>query len=64
MLIGDLHVPYKAVEIPDKFKENLGSGKIHQVLCTGNIGSKEGLAYLKKIAPSFTMVRGDQEEVR
>lgn len=51
------------MDIPDKFKENLSSGKIHQVLCTGNAGSPEALNYLKRIADTFTMVRGDHDEV-
>lgn len=42
LCIGDLHIPHRAVDLPPKFKELLKPGKIHHVLCTGNLCSKVG----------------------
>ena len=39
LVIGDFHLPMRAVDIPDKFKELLVPGKIQHVICTGNIGN-------------------------
>jgi len=41
LIIGDLHIPQRAVDIPEKFKELLQPNKMQYVISTGNIGSKE-----------------------
>jgi vacuolar protein sorting-associated protein 29 len=40
LCIGDLHIPHRTTDIPAKFKELLKPGKIHQILCTGNLCTK------------------------
>jgi vacuolar protein sorting-associated protein 29 len=40
LCIGDIHIPHRATDIPAKFRELLKPGKIHQILCTGNLCSK------------------------
>jgi hypothetical protein len=40
LCIGDLHIPHRTADIPQKFKELLKPGKIHQILCTGNLCCK------------------------
>jgi vacuolar protein sorting-associated protein 29 len=42
LCIGDLHIPHRTTDIPPKFKELLKPGKIHQILCTGNVCTKVG----------------------
>jgi hypothetical protein len=42
LCIGDLHIPHRTTDIPSKFKELLKPGKIHQILCTGNLCCKVG----------------------
>lgn len=42
LCIGDLHIPHRTTDIPAKFKELLKPGKIHQILCTGNLCTKVG----------------------
>jgi vacuolar protein sorting-associated protein 29 len=37
--------------------------KMNHVLCTGNIGNKETLEWLKGFSSNFTVVRGDQDDV-
>ena len=41
LIIGDMHIPQRAVDIPDKFKELLLPNKLQYVLSPGNIGSRE-----------------------
>ena len=59
LVLGDLHVPTRALDMPEQFKNLLMPGKIHHVLCTGNIGSKKTQEDLERIAPNFHHVRGD-----
>lgn len=37
LCIGDLNIPYSSAEVPGKLKALLQPGKIHQILCTGNL---------------------------
>ena len=37
LCIGDLHIPHRAADLPPKFRSLLVPGKIHHVLCTGNL---------------------------
>ena len=40
LCLGDLHIPARAVDLPVKFKELLMPGKIHHILCSGNLNTK------------------------
>jgi hypothetical protein len=40
LCIGDLHIPHRATDLPPKFRELLKPGKIHHILCTGNLCSR------------------------
>ena len=59
LVIGDFHLPMRAVDIPDKFKELLVPGKIQHVICTGNIGNRETTDWLRSICGETHLVRGD-----
>ena len=37
LCIGDLHIPHRATDLPAKFKALLVPGKIHHILCPGNL---------------------------
>ena len=50
LIIGDLHIPQRAVDIPDKFKELLLPNKLQYVLSPGNIGSRETFEWLENLA--------------
>ena len=63
LLIGDIDSPGRSLGIPEKFMASLTGGKVHQVLCTGNIGAKENINLLKRIAPIISIVRGPKDEV-
>lgn len=63
LVIGDLHIPHRIHDLPQKFKKLLVPGKIQQIICTGNVCDKETLDYLRGIAPDVNVVRGDYDEV-
>ena len=63
LLIGDLHIPHRAADLPAKFKKLLVPGKIQHILCTGNITCKETYEYLKSLAHDLHIVNGDFDEV-
>mmetsp|Transcript_5312 Transcript_5312/g.11616 ORF Transcript_5312/g.11616 Transcript_5312/m.11616 type:complete len:205 (-) Transcript_5312:2902-3516(-) len=62
LCIGDLHVPHRASDLPQQFKELLKPGKIHSILCTGNLCSKTLLEYLKGISPDVHLTQGDFDD--
>jgi len=58
LVIGDLHIPDRALDIPAKFKKLLTPGKIGQILCLGNLTDKQTYEYLRSIAPDLKIVKG------
>eukprot|EP00126_Sphaerothecum_destruens_P005974 Sdes_comp19148_c0_seq3m9891 len=63
LLIGDLHIPHRANDLPLKFKKLLVPGKIQHVLCTGNLTSRATFEYLKSLAQDVHVVCGDFDEI-
>lgn len=59
LCIGDLHIPHRAADMPHKFKELLKPGKIHSILCTGNVCTKTFFDHLKTISKDLNVVQGD-----
>ncbi|KZT07859.1 Metallo-dependent phosphatase [Laetiporus sulphureus 93-53] len=62
LAIGDLHIPHRVHDLPNKFKKLLVPGKIQQILCTGNVCDRETYEYLRTVAPDVLVVRGDYDE--
>ncbi|KAK3989862.1 Metallo-dependent phosphatase-like protein [Cladorrhinum sp. PSN332] len=58
LVIGDLHIPDRALDIPAKFKKLLAPGKISQTLCLGNLTDKSTYEYLRSISPDLKIVKG------
>ncbi|KAH8197279.1 hypothetical protein TruAng_008562 [Truncatella angustata] len=58
LVIGDLHIPDRALDIPPKFKKLLSPGKIGQTLCLGNLTDKPTYEMLRSIAPDLKIVKG------
>ncbi|KAI0124922.1 Metallo-dependent phosphatase-like protein [Xylariales sp. AK1849] len=58
LVIGDLHIPDRALDIPAKFKKLLSPGKIGQTLCLGNLTDKSTYELLRSIAPDLKIVKG------
>eukprot|EP00163_Fabomonas_tropica_P014986 TRINITY_DN2730_c0_g1_i1.p1 TRINITY_DN2730_c0_g1~~TRINITY_DN2730_c0_g1_i1.p1 ORF type:complete len:184 (+),score=50.77 TRINITY_DN2730_c0_g1_i1:195-746(+) len=62
LVIGDLHIPLRAHDIPEKFKALLVPNKLQHILCTGNLCTKDMYDYFKTIASDVHVVRGDFDE--
>ena len=62
LIIGDLHIPYKSHEICKLFREHLQPGKIHKILCTGNVCIKSELDFLRTICNEIEIVRGEYDD--
>ena len=41
LIIGDIHIPQRATDIPEKFKDLLLPNKMQYVISPGNVGSRE-----------------------
>ncbi|KAI3623113.1 VPS29 [Malassezia furfur] len=63
LVIGDLLLPYRALDLPAKFRKLLVPGKIQQVVCTGNVCDKQTHDYLRSLANEIHMVKGDYDEL-
>ncbi len=58
LAIGDVHIPDRASDIPDRFKKLLLPGKIQHVLCTGNAGP-ETIQYFRSFCADVVAVAGN-----
>ncbi|GAB0488945.1 hypothetical protein MMPV_000158 [Pyropia vietnamensis] len=63
LVIGDFHVPHRVPSLPARFRSLLVAGRIHIVLCTGNLCTDEMGAYLRSLCPRVYIVRGDMDEL-
>ena len=63
LVVGDVHIPYRAAGLSPKFKKLLVPGKIQHILCTGNLCTRETYDYLKTLASDVHVVRGDFDDV-
>eukprot|EP00271_Cylindrocystis_brebissonii_P009061 TRINITY_DN23669_c0_g1_i1.p1 TRINITY_DN23669_c0_g1~~TRINITY_DN23669_c0_g1_i1.p1 ORF type:complete len:184 (+),score=19.71 TRINITY_DN23669_c0_g1_i1:293-844(+) len=62
LAIGNLHVPFRASDLPAKFKSMLVPGKIQHVLCPGNLCIKEMQDYLKSLSNDVHITKGEYDE--
>ncbi|KAG0221503.1 Metallo-dependent phosphatase-like protein [Mortierella sp. GBAus27b] len=62
LVIGDLHIPNRAHDLPGRFKKLLVPGKIQQIISTGNVCDKETVDYLRSVAGDVHIVRGDYDQ--
>lgn len=58
-----MHLPHRASNIPEKFKQMLVPNKMQHVLCTGNLCTKEQYDFLRTLAPNVHVAQGDMDEV-
>lgn len=71
LVVGDFHIPHRAAGIPEKFQRMLVPNKMQRknrqlitnlivsdVLCTGNLVTKEQYDELRGLAPNVHVVRG------
>ncbi|KAJ1723207.1 Vacuolar protein sorting-associated protein 29 [Coemansia biformis] len=62
LVLGDIHIPQRAADIPAKFRKLLVPGKIDKILCTGNLTDRATLEYLQSITPDVRVVRGEFDD--
>lgn len=60
IILGDLHIPQRSIDISSKFKEIIVPGKAHHVVCTGNFGDR--LDWLKSLGGTLHITKGDYDE--
>lgn len=63
LVLGDLHLPHRSESLPEQFKDLLVPGKMQHVLCTGNVCSRTAEDYLRTLATSVHIVRGDMDVI-
>eukprot|EP00890_Picochlorum_soloecismus_P001829 jgi/Picsp_1/2647/NSC_00877-R1_vacuolar protein sorting 29 protein len=61
--IGDANVPFRSSAIPQKLRALLQPGKIHQILCTGNICDQDTLDFLRSVTSNIVVSQGDYDEM-
>eukprot|EP00658_Telonema_sp_P-2_P005893 TRINITY_DN12223_c0_g1_i1.p1 TRINITY_DN12223_c0_g1~~TRINITY_DN12223_c0_g1_i1.p1 ORF type:complete len:191 (-),score=37.21 TRINITY_DN12223_c0_g1_i1:237-809(-) len=63
VVLGDLHMPHRAVGLPQKFQALLQPNKIKQIICTGNLCGRETMDYFKSVCPDVVCTRGDFDDM-
>ncbi|KAJ2721049.1 Vacuolar protein sorting-associated protein 29 [Coemansia sp. Benny D115] len=62
LVLGDIHIPQRAADIPAKFRKLLVPGKIDQILCTGNLSDRATYEYLRSISGDLHIARGEFDD--
>ncbi|KAJ2584857.1 Vacuolar protein sorting-associated protein 29 [Coemansia sp. RSA 1836] len=62
LVVGDMHIPQRAADIPSKFRKLLVPGKIDQILCTGNLSDQATYDYLRSITSDVFVARGEYDD--
>lgn len=62
LIVGDMHIPSRAANIPAKFKQMLVPDKMQKVVGVGNYCGADQIDFLRKIAPSVYCVKGEAED--
>jgi vacuolar protein sorting-associated protein 29 len=62
LVIGDLHIPQRKLFLPDQFLKLLKPGKVHKILCTGNISTLDGFKWLKTLCKDVVCVLGETDD--
>ncbi|KAJ2008113.1 Vacuolar protein sorting-associated protein 29 [Coemansia thaxteri] len=62
LVVGDMHIPQRAADIPSKFRKLLVPGKIDQILCTGNLSDRATFEYLRSITGDVLVARGEYDD--
>ncbi|KAI3651201.1 hypothetical protein MP228_004682 [Amoeboaphelidium protococcarum] len=57
LICGNLNIPNRSVDLPNKFKKLLTPGKIGAIICNGNLVTRETFDFLKSISHNLHTVR-------
>lgn len=59
LCMGDLHVPHRAADLPERFKALLVPGKVQHALLTGDLCDRAMYDYLKSVCPDMRVAMGE-----
>lgn len=62
LVLGDLHMPHRKVQIPEQFRNIIKPGKVHKIFCLGNLTTIETYNWLKSICKDIICVNGEFDE--
>ena len=62
LIVSDLHIPFRILEIPAKFKAMLVPKKFQHIICVGNMCTSEQVDFFKDLCHDVHIVRGDYDE--
>eukprot|EP01129_Flabellula_baltica_P003057 TRINITY_DN12906_c0_g1_i1.p1 TRINITY_DN12906_c0_g1~~TRINITY_DN12906_c0_g1_i1.p1 ORF type:complete len:184 (+),score=33.88 TRINITY_DN12906_c0_g1_i1:83-634(+) len=62
LVIGDIHIPHRAFDLPASFKEQLSPERLQYILCTGNLCNKAVESYFRRLCPEVHIVKGDFDD--
>ena len=62
LVLGDLHIPQRALVIPEQFLKLIVPGKVDRIISVGNLTTADQMKWLKTICKDITAVNGDFDE--
>lgn len=62
LVVGDTWVPQRSSGIPEVFRKMFTPGRIHKILITGGVGSKEMYDYLRTVAAEVHCTASDVDQ--
>lgn len=62
LVVGDVHIPQCAANLPDAFSSMFAPGRIDVVLITGNVACIETYNFFRTLAPEVRCTRGEYDE--
>jgi vacuolar protein sorting-associated protein 29 len=62
LVVGDLHIPNRAANIPEQFRKMFTPGRINLVLITGNCCNKETYEYFKTLTADVHCTQGEFDD--
>ena len=63
LIVSDLHIPYRASQLPELFSRMLVPNRLSLILCAGNATSPEMLAYFRSLSSNVICTKGDLDEL-
>jgi len=64
LVIGDIHIPYRANDIPLEFKKLFQPGRFEYVIITGNLCSRDVLDYFRSFTSEVYVTCGELDEAK
>ncbi|KAK8808480.1 hypothetical protein WA158_008381 [Blastocystis sp. Blastoise] len=62
LVVSDLHIPFRGIEIPAKFKAMLVPDKFKHIVCAGNLCTSEQVELFKSLSEDNHIIKGDFDE--